>query len=150
MTVLLAIITVVLLLALYVQVKEKNALKIMVEPAQKIKDADEYSRKTKREADEYSFSKKQESGEYYRNKKKEADEYCAKQEQKTKSLEQQVAQLTQQKKQLEKELKIYDSEILLAAVDISAYENLRSDEIKNQLALLRGKQDQLIKDGGAL
>lgn len=48
-------------------------------------------------------------------------------------------------KDLQTELMVLTEETRIKAVNIEAYDNLKSDEIKNQLQLLRNKQDEMIK-----
>lgn len=65
-------------------------------------------------------------------------------------LEESTKSLEEQKNLLQKELKQLDLDILVGMVKIDDYGNLKSDEVKNKLALLRGKQDELVKSGSAL
>lgn len=65
-------------------------------------------------------------------------------------LEESTKSLEEQKNLLQEELKQLDLDILVGMVKIDDYGNLKSDEVKNKLALLRGKQDELVKSGSAL
>lgn len=89
-------------------------------------------------ADEYAARKRNDADKYEINKKIDADKYYEKVKNDTKQLE-------IRKKELEKELKSLELQTFLGMINIDAYENLKSDEVKNQLSVLRSKQDELVK-----
>lgn len=65
-------------------------------------------------------------------------------------LEQKLAEFTGEVKRLQAELKDLTKEVLVAAIDISDYEQFTSEEIKNKLQLLRLNQQDMIKEDKAL
>lgn len=86
-----------------------------------------------------------------------ANQEAEKMEAEKQQLEQQLAQMTKEAKllnaqigQLKKELDNLKSDVFIATVDISIYDQFTSDEIKNKLQLLRLKQQELIKQDKAL
>lgn len=108
----------------------------------------------KAEADIYVSNKKAEGDALYEEKHREALDYYWK---KTKSAddrvqkaEQEINKLNAEKDDLLHELKLLEQDTLCAMVSIDAYEDLKSDEIKNKLALLKTKEEELIKSGEAL
>ncbi len=106
--------------------------------AQKAKGALYFSEKTREgdkirsDADAYAATRKADADKAYNDAKRE-----------TKLLE---AKCTQ----IKKELAILELDSMVGMVSIDPYEGLKSDEVKNQLALLRGRQDELVKSGAAL
>lgn len=58
--------------------------------------------------------------------------------------------LCEQQNELKEEIEQLTQECLLESVSIEAYENLKSDEVKNQLQMLKIKQNEMVKDGSAL
>lgn len=54
------------------------------------------------------------------------------------------------KENLQKEINDLRMDAICEAVNIDAYDNLKSDEVKNELALLKIKQNDLIKNEGAV
>lgn len=52
--------------------------------------------------------------------------------------------------QLDEALKALEIKVIVGSVDISDYAKLKSDEVKNQLALLRNDEKKLIADGDAV
>lgn len=61
-----------------------------------------------------------------------------------------IANLIDRGAELEKDIEILSKDSLVQAVDIVAYESLKSDEVKNQLQLLKMKQSEMIKNESAL
>lgn len=119
-----------------------------------VEDAEKYAEEKKAEADSFYDSKVSEGNKFYEEKHREALDYYGK---KTKSadariqkLEQRIAELSDQKSSLQRELKTLDLNVICGMVSIDAYNNLKSDEIKNQLALLKARQDALIKSDEAI
>lgn len=66
------------------------------------------------------------------------------------SLEQHLTKMTQEVKQLNNELNALRKEVFVATVDVSAYDQLTSEEIKNKLQMLKLTQQDLIKNDKAL
>lgn len=95
------------------------------------------------DADKYSASKHYDADVYYKDKVKSADDRFS-------ELEKSIHSLSQEKSELETELKTLELNVLVGSVKIDTYENMKSDEIKNKLALLRNGQDELVKSGEAL
>ncbi len=92
----------------------------------------------------------QDANRYSEEKHKEADDYLA-----ARKHEAEVAVAARdtamaEKRQLEAEVRSLSLEVYTGMVRIDAYENMRSDEIKNQLTMLRGRQDELVKNDHAL
>ncbi len=67
-----------------------------------------------------------------------------------KTIQSAIQRLEDEKAQLNKEKKALSLEVLADTVRIDAYENLKSDEVKNKLMILRGRQDASVKSGEAL
>lgn len=105
--------------------------------------ADLYVKNKTAEGDSLFEAKKREALDYYWKKTKSADE-------RVKKAEQDIAKLDTEKADLLKELKILDQDVLCAMTSIDAYSDLKSDEVKNKLAILKTKEDELVKSGGAL
>ena len=129
----------------YAEVKEK---------ADKVSDADQYSTSTRYDADVYSREKHTEADSYYEGKHREALDYYQKKvknaDERCTNLEAIIESLNGEKGKLEEDLKDLELKVLVGSVKIDAYENMKSDEIKNKLALLRNRQDELVKSGEAL
>ena len=95
------------------------------------------------EGDKIYEEKHREALDYYWKKTKSADE-------RVKRAEQDVEHLDSQKKDLLRELELLQQDTLCAMTSVDAYADLKSDEVKNKLALLKAKEDELIKAGDAL
>lgn len=65
-------------------------------------------------------------------------------------LQEELAKMTEEIKNLQTELKELSKEVLVSTIDISAYEQITSEEIKNKLQLLRLNQQDLVKKDKAL
>lgn len=106
------------------------------------------------DADAYSVSKHAESDAYYETKRREALDYYQKKvgnaDKRYTDLEKKIASLGTEKTRLEEDLDALALKVLVGSVKIDAYEGMKSDEVKNKLALLRNKQDDLVKSGSAL
>lgn len=118
----------------YAEVKEK---------ADKIAEADAYNHQKHLEADTYYAEKHRDGLDYYEKKVKNADERYTK-------LESKIADLNKEQDRLKNVLNDLDLKVLVGSVKIDAYENMKSDEVKNKLMLLRNSQDDLVKSGEAL
>ena len=105
--------------------------------------ADAYVNQKKSEGDSLYEAKHREALDYYWKKTQSADE-------RVKKAEQEVVKLAEEKENLQKELKILEQDSLCAMVSVDAYSDLKSDEIKNKLALLKSREDELVKSGDAL
>ena len=105
--------------------------------------ADAYVNQKKREGDSLYEAKRREALDYYWKKTQSADE-------RVKKAEQEVVKLAEEKENLQKELKILEQDSLCAMVSVDAYSDLKSDEIKNKIALLKSREDELVKSGDAL
>jgi hypothetical protein len=95
------------------------------------------------DADRYSTSKHSEADSYYDEKKQTSDTMIKRATEAKNGLEQEISAL-------KSELKVLSRETLIQMSTVPAYENLKSDEVKNELALLKNKQDDLVKSGNAI
>ena len=78
------------------------------------------------------------------------DNYCKMADERCKNAEKRAEELSKECSQLEHELKSLELKNLVDMVRIDEYDGLKSDEVKNKLAMLRGQQDDLVKSGAAL
>ena len=105
----------------------------------------------KEAADSYVASKQSEGNELFESKRREALDYYQK---KTKSADERVKaaglEVERLDKDLQQELLILNQDVLCAMVSVDDYANLKSDEIKNKLTLLKSQEDELIKSEKAL
>lgn len=65
-------------------------------------------------------------------------------------LKNKVAELTLQKEQLQKEIKFLNKETLVASYDYSNYENLNSEQCRNELTIFKTQEKNIIKEGKAV
>ena len=107
------------------------------------KEADAYVSNKKAEADSFFESKKREALDYYWKKTENANK-------KAQELEHTISNLGEEKAKLQNEVDELGRDAICASVSIDAYSDLKSDEIKNKLALLQTRQDELIKTDSAL
>lgn len=105
--------------------------------------ADAYVQNKRAEGDALYEDKHREALDYYWKKTKSADD-------RVQVAQNRVNQLEQARKELHAELETLSQDVLCAMTSIDAYSDLKSDEVKNQLALLKGKQDEVVKSGAAL
>lgn len=87
---------------------------------------------------------------YTKTKRDEADKILSSSRSQNTSLKTEIERLSNERSALLDDIKALELSVTLGMVSIDGYENLKSDEVKNQLALLRVHQDNLIKDGNAL
>lgn len=120
--------------------KEQGAKYIM-------ENADKYYESRKRTIDDYCAKQTSDADEYYNSQKEKADQYRAEQEQSAKAIREQIecdiADLRSQ-------LQALQDKTIVELTQVDAYSGLKSDEIKNSLALLRVQQEEKIKSGTAL
>lgn len=102
-----------------------------------------YVEDKKAEGDALLEEKRREALDYYWKKTKSADE-------RVKAAEAKVEKLEQEKASLNEELGTLYNEVLCSMTSIDAYSDLKSDEVKNQLALLKTREDEAVKSGAAL
>lgn len=102
-----------------------------------------YVEDKKAEGDALLEEKRREALDYYWKKTKSADE-------RVKAAEAKVEKLEQEKASLNEELGTLYNEVLCSMTSIDAYSDLKSDEVKNQLALLKTREDEVVKSGAAL
>lgn len=105
--------------------------------------ADAYVQSKKAEGDSLFEEKHREALDYYWKKTKSADE-------RVKLAEEKIQNLEHEKDALNEELGTLYSEVLCSMTSIDAYSDLKSDEVKNQLALLKTREDEVVKSGEAL
>lgn len=67
-----------------------------------------------------------------------------------KSTEEYMKSLEEEKKGLEQEVSRLEGEIMVETVRIDAYRDMKSEDLKNQIAVLRSKEDEMIKNGDAV
>ena len=84
---------------------------------------------------------------YYNARIAEADAYY---NQKMRDAFQQKNNLLADIENLKAQLAVMQHDSISEAVNIEAYENLRSDEVKNQLSMLKLRQDEAVKNGTAV
>lgn len=118
--------------------------------SKQISDIDGYREKSKLESDHYYEQKKKLSDEYLRDKKAEADKYAVQKHAELADVNSSIEKLTKAKSSLSKVVKDLELQVFMGSVRVDAYENFKSDELKNQIALLQGKQESLIKTDEAL
>lgn len=80
----------------------------------------------------------------------EANKEVEKLTQEEQSIKQRIDELNQEVSRLQTEIENFTKEALVAAVDVSSYEQFTSEEIKNKLQLLRLNQKEIIKKDMAL
>lgn len=112
--------------------------------------SDTYLNQTKAEADRYSAEKHNEADRYFIERRQELDKAIAESENKIPKLQEELHLLTQQKVELEQELESLSKDVLVGSVRIDGYDNLKSDEVKNQLSVLKVRQDNLVRGGKAV
>lgn len=98
----------------------------------------------------YCADKRKEADEYSEERRCEADSRYQVQQQSIEQMKKAVDRLKAEEKQLKSELDALEKDVIVGMVSIEPYEGLKSDEIKNQLSILKSKQDQMIKDEKAL
>ena len=103
-------------------------------------DADQYYNETKEKADLFY----QERTSAAEKAKEEADLYYQEQ---VKAAEKKRSEIENEINSLNLTLNERLTESMVESVDVDAYSNLRSDEVKNELALLKVREDDLIKSG---
>lgn len=108
-----------------------------------INNANQYAASKQAEADRIYEEKHREALDYYWKKTKSADD-------RVKKAEEQIAALNAEKAGLQSELDVMSLDVICGMVSIDAYSELKSDEVKNQLALLKNRQDTMIRSGEAL
>lgn len=98
------------------------------------------------DADAYFVAKKAEADALISSVNRSVDDL----EKKKKTIQEKIDSLNISKSALEKELTALELDALVGMVHIDAYENLKSDEVKNKLSLLRIRQGEMVKTGEAL
>ncbi|WP_294855660.1 DUF4041 domain-containing protein [uncultured Oscillibacter sp.] len=134
--------------------KLKKAYAVAAPIAETVSDADVYSVEKHTEADNYYAGKHTEAEEFYEQKHRDGLDYYNKKvknaDERASLLKVTIESMTSEKQSLEQSLKGLELQVLIGSVKIDAYENLKSDEIKNKLALLHSEQDDMIKSDKAL
>lgn len=109
------------------------------------------------EEEQKAGAKIQEADAYFEDKAKQADEYFAEKFQESNALAEEIEKMKQERtelnrqiKQAKKDVRELELHVITGSVRVGDYDNLRSDEIKNQLSILRSKQDDAVKDGSAV
>lgn len=126
-------------IALFYFIRDNAKLDKELEAAKKaaknVEDADAYFEKKKAESQDIISA---------------ANKSITEAEEKLEEIKVEIKLLTQSKTALEKELSSLEIDTLTGMVRIDAYENLKSDEVKNKLSLLQIKQDEMVKNELAL
>lgn len=134
---------VISLVALYYahqKLKEtQNELQRMSEIAGNVQDGDGYLKERQEEANEL-----------IEKARATAERIKVRAQNKADKIEAEVSALTSERDNLQSEIATLELDTLTGMVKIDAYEGLRSDEIKNELSLLSGRQDDLLKNGEAI
>lgn len=134
---------VISLVALYYAHKKlketQNELQRMSEIAGNVQDGDGYLKERQEEANEL-----------IEKARATAERIKVRAQNKADKIEAEVSALTSERDNLQSEIATLELDNLTGMVKIDAYEELRSDEIKNELSLLSGRQDELLKNGDAI
>ena len=149
------LILIALLIWLFIEYRRSQKdLRAAQQIVQKIEDADKYAAEKRNEANRYDAEMRFEANKYETAKHYSADKYAEEKRAKADAyyhdVKENTKSLESKRGALQEELQNLELDIFIGMVRIDDYENLKSDEIKNQLTLLRGKQDELIKNGSAL
>lgn len=149
------LILIALLIWLFIEYqRSQKDLRAAQQIVQKIEDADKYAAEKRNEANRYDAEMRFEANKYETAKHYSADKYAEEKRAKADAyyhdVKENTKSLESKRGALQEELQNLELDIFIGMVRIDDYENLKSDEIKNQLTLLRGKQDELIKNGSAL
>ena len=149
------LILIALLIWLFIEYqRSQKDLRAAQQIVQKIEDADKYAAEKRNEANRYDAEMRFEANKYDTAKRSDADKYAEEKRAKADAyyhdVKENTKSLESKRGALQEELQNLELDIFIGMVRIDDYENLKSDEIKNQLTLLRGKQDELIKNGSAL
>lgn len=135
---------VALLLAYLITVDHKNkSINALKAELDKIGNVDAYVTAKKLECNDYISRLKTESESYAEKKKSDADK-------KYDAAQKEIKLLQNKSDLLKKEMSVLELDCMVGMVSVDPYEGLKSDEIKNQLTMLRGRQDEMIKSGDAL
>lgn len=126
--------------------KQKLKLTDLTENFQRLSVAME----TVKDADEYFTSKRDAADKYYQQQVDSAKEQENKITEKLSLLTQKLESIKNEQKELASELIVLELDNLVGMVRIESYANMKSDEIKNKLAILNHSQDEMIKSGDAL
>lgn len=114
---------------------------------EKRESADDYYKKKIDEADLYYSEKTGGANLYYSQKKAEGDQYFLERKKET---DKYVNSLRDEISELKSQIDTLSGEAMVKSVQVGDYENLRSDEIKNKLTMLRGDLDEAVKIGSAV
>lgn len=140
---LLIVLVVALIIALY-SISQKNlSIAELKNELEKIGDADAYATMKKIQGDTYKEETQSAADTYAARKKAEADKEYDKAQKQTESLKDKCSEM-------KKELAILELKSMVGMVSIDPYDGLKSDEVKNQLTMLRARQEELVKSGSAL
>lgn len=113
----------------------------------KIEEGDQYLQNKQKEADKYVQTKLSDADSQINAQKAAADEYSKK---KREEADHYVSSLKEDIKNLKAELDAISKESAVKMSQVGDYDNLRSDEIKNKLTILRSEQDEKVRSGSAI
>ena len=113
----------------------------------KIEEGDQYFQSKQKSVDEYTRTQLSDAAAQIDAQKAEADEYSKK---KKEEADYYVSSLKEDIKNLKAELDVISKESAVKMSQVGDYDNLRSDEIKNKLTILRSEQDEKVRSGSAI
>ena len=99
------------------------------------------------EAEQYFSERTLEADNYYNRKVQEAEAFYA---EKAKAIDDYKKQLSKEIRELESRRDAAIQASLVDDVNLADYQDMKSDEIKNELAMLRTKQSQIVQNGDAV
>ncbi len=112
--------------------------------------AEKYVTEKRAEADKYFEGKCAAADKYLEKKRAEADTYRTNAENSVALLQNKEAILKKNIQSLKSDIKDLEKTLLVGSVSVDAYENFKSDEIKNKLSILHSTQDEMIRKEEAL
>ena len=133
----------------YTAWKEKKALISGADAycKSKIEEGDQYLQSKQKAVDEYTRTQLSDAAAQIDAQKAEADEYSKK---KKEEADYYVSSLKKDIETLKAELDAISQETVVKMSQVGDYENLRSDEIKNKLTILKSEQDGAVRSGSAI
>ena len=112
--------------------------------------ADAYAKEQRDSADTEAAEIKSDADQYAKQKKRESDVLLSNAKSDVEKVEFEIKALKEERKQLKSELASLQKQTVVEMVKIDPYLELRSDEIKNRMALLSNEEDEMIKSGKAV
>ena len=100
--------------------------------------------------DDYAKTKIEEMNQHIESSEEKLNEIIADGEARAESLDSEINKLEAKRQSLEQEVARLEGEVLVETVRIDAYRDMKSEDLKNQITMLRSKEDEMIKNGGAV